>query len=277
MSRTQIFVFIFVLFVLVFGCNICHAQTPQPQIKIDITQFVPSFDWRAITGNLLSKIHPALLAAIGLGLSVWAISFGYKVFVVLSHRPETAEQKLQRSEEYARNRRFQEMLLNHDDEESYFSRESENSWQHELDLHDERVRYGLDAYEDFDMSGRPGIHGWSYSADIAPQVRDQYLDRDEDDEAEEKRQRKFIERYNNTHGYREYERERHKENRIANELRRVEEEAEHAEISYRASEAMRSEQITRNESRREEREAYWDDTFLNHGHRERNSFSDEDD
>ena len=50
-----------------------QAQTPVP---VDI----PSIDYPGIATSLLTALTPALVAAIGLGLSIWGISFIYRKF-----------------------------------------------------------------------------------------------------------------------------------------------------------------------------------------------------
>ena len=52
-----------------------QAQTPMP-VQVDI----PSIDYPGIATSLLTALTPALVAAIGLGLSIWGISFIYRKF-----------------------------------------------------------------------------------------------------------------------------------------------------------------------------------------------------
>ena len=52
-----------------------QAQTPVP-VQVDI----PSIDYPGIATSLLTALTPALVAAIGLGLSIWGISFIYRKF-----------------------------------------------------------------------------------------------------------------------------------------------------------------------------------------------------
>ena len=47
-----------------------QAQTPMP-VSVDI----PNIDYPGIATSLLTALTPALVAAIGLGLSIWGISF----------------------------------------------------------------------------------------------------------------------------------------------------------------------------------------------------------
>ena len=52
-----------------------QAQTPMP-VQVDI----PNIDYPGIATSLLTALTPALVAAIGLGLSIWGISFIYRKF-----------------------------------------------------------------------------------------------------------------------------------------------------------------------------------------------------
>jgi len=52
-----------------------QAQTPMP-VSVDI----PNIDYPGIATSLLTALTPALVAAIGLGLSIWGISFIYRKF-----------------------------------------------------------------------------------------------------------------------------------------------------------------------------------------------------
>jgi len=60
---------------LVMVASICSAQTP-----ITIPVEVPNFDFVALATTLLAVIGTIAAAAIGLGLSIWAIRWVYKLF-----------------------------------------------------------------------------------------------------------------------------------------------------------------------------------------------------
>jgi len=55
--------------------TLASAQTP-----VSVNVDVPNIDYASIGTSLFSALTPALVAAIGLGLSIWAIAFIYRKF-----------------------------------------------------------------------------------------------------------------------------------------------------------------------------------------------------
>jgi len=79
MQKVNFFVLSLMLCLLMSGLS--FGQTPQP---IQIQFQIPSLDWGAIVSRVLSSFHPAVIAAIGLGLSVFVFTKGYELFKSLS-------------------------------------------------------------------------------------------------------------------------------------------------------------------------------------------------
>ncbi len=61
--------------VLVGGSGAFAQGTP---VEVDIA--IPDIDYGGVATNVLAAVVPGLVAAIGLGLTIWAISFIYRKF-----------------------------------------------------------------------------------------------------------------------------------------------------------------------------------------------------
>ena len=55
--------------------SLASAQAPAP-----VNVAIPDIDYPGIATSMLSALTPAIVAAIGLGLSIWGISFIYRKF-----------------------------------------------------------------------------------------------------------------------------------------------------------------------------------------------------
>lgn len=59
----------------VLSCSSAFAQTGE-----DVTVSVPDINYAGVATSVMTALTPAIVAAIGLGLSIWAISFIYRKF-----------------------------------------------------------------------------------------------------------------------------------------------------------------------------------------------------
>ena len=92
--------------VLIFACEIVYGQT-QPQIGVK----VPKIDFGPLVQHMLSRFHPAFLAAISFGLTAWAIGKVYKEFKSFG-QPQERMTREERNAERKRNK-AQERLSQH--------------------------------------------------------------------------------------------------------------------------------------------------------------------
>ena len=94
--------------VLLFTCEVVYAQS-RPKVKIQ----VPKLDYSLVVDRLLGSFHPAMLAAIGLGLTLWAVDKVYREFKRLG-QPE----KKRMTPEERKRKKAQERLSDHFKHES---------------------------------------------------------------------------------------------------------------------------------------------------------------
>ena len=75
MKKIRAIQVIVIFTVLILAGEMVFAQS-RPSVRIQM----PNLDFSQVVRDMLSKFHPAFLAAIGFGLTIWAIAKVYKEF-----------------------------------------------------------------------------------------------------------------------------------------------------------------------------------------------------